>query len=438
MTVSARTAPRLALCAASVLFAAGNLSACGDKDEDSAASGVDPDAPTWHQDIRPLFETNCLGCHSDSDGLSGIPLDTWARASGLKDFIGPAVEARTMPPWGASSDCAEYEGSLALSDEDVDLVLAWVEAGAPEGDAADPAPVGAPLELPELAQVDLTLELPVDYTPTAAPDDYRCFLMDWPYEETTYVTGYQINPGNAETVHHVIPYIIAPGDVEAYRALDEADPDPGYPCYGGPGGDVQTLIDTRWLGAWAPGGGASVLPEGAGVRVAAGSVIALQMHYYVSSEAPGPDRSTMDLSVADSVELGSEVQPWTEVAWLFGQGMEIPAGESGVTHTFSYKSTASDGIFDIRSGTLHMHTLGRSGSMKVTHADGTESCIIDVPEYDFNWQRSYNLAEPVQVAPGDTIELSCTWDNPTDADVHWGDGTDDEMCLGVTLLTWER
>ena len=86
-----------------------------------------------------------------------------------------------------------------------------------------------------------------------------------------------------------------------------------------------------------------------------------------------------------------------------------------MTHTFTYKTGPSDGVFDIRSGTLHMHTLGRSGSMKVTHADGTESCIVDVPEYDFNWQRSYNLTEPVQVGPGDTIELSCTWDNPTDA-----------------------
>lgn len=423
----------------SVLLALPLLAACGDKDaEDTAADGASAETPTWHQDIRPLFETNCLACHTDSGSLSGIPLDTYSRASGMRDFIGAAVEARTMPPWRASDDCTEYQGSLALSDEEVDLVLAWVEAGAPEGDASDPAPAGEPLELPELERVDLTLELPVDYTPDRAPDDYRCFLVDWPYEETVYVTGYQINPGNSETVHHVIPYIIAPGDVEAYRELDDADPEPGYDCYGGPGGDIDTLISTRWLGSWAPGGGAAVLPEGAGVPVAAGSVIAVQMHYYVTEAEPGSDRSTMDIMVTDQVLLGSEIQPWTEVSWLFGEGMEIPAQTDGVTHTFSWTSETTGDGFDIRSGALHMHTLGRSASLKVKHADGSESCILEVPDYDFNWQRSYALAQPVHVGRGDTVELTCTWDNPTDEDVHWGDSTDDEMCLGVTLLTWDR
>ena len=71
------------------------------------------------------------------------------------------------------------------------------------------------------------------------------------------------------------------------------------------------------------------------------------------------------------------------------------------------------------------------------HADGTETCILDVPDYDFNWQRSYRLQEPVAMALGDTLELTCVWDNDTDQDVAWGDGTGDEMCLGVTLLTWD-
>ena len=136
-------------------------------------------------------------------------------------------------------------------------------------DPDDPAPPAEGLALPALERVDQTLEMPVDYTPTAQPDDYRCFLLEWPYEETMYVTGYDVRAGNEQTVHHVIPFIIAPGDVDAYRALEAEDPEDGYDCYGGPGGDIDTLIDTRWLGSWAPGGGASVFPEGAGVAVAA-------------------------------------------------------------------------------------------------------------------------------------------------------------------------
>ena len=61
--------------------------------------------------------------------------------------------------------------------------------------------------------------------------------------------------------------------------------------------------------------------------------------------------------------------------------------------------------------------------------------MVDIPSWDFDWQRSYRFAEPVRVEPGDAITVSCTWDNTTDADVTWGDGTGDEMCLGTMYLT---
>jgi len=410
-----------------------SLVGCGDQD-DADTAPVDT-TPTWHQDVRPLLERSCLGCHQDTQSLSGIPLDTYERAAGMAEFIGSAVSSRTMPPWSASDDCNTYEGSLALSEDEIAMVEDWVAAGSPEGDPDDPAPPAEGLALPSLERVDQTLEMPVDYTPTAQPDDYRCFLLEWPYEETMYVTGYDVRAGNEQTVHHVIPFIIAPGDVDAYRALEAEDPEDGYDCYGGPGGDIDTLIDTRWLGSWAPGGGASVFPEGAGVDVAPGSVIALQMHYYISEEDPAPDRTSIDLQISDSVELGSEIQPWTNVSWLFGDGMDIPANTEGVSHSFSY--TLSSRAWDIQSAAVHMHSLGRSATLRAIHADGTETCILDVPDYDFNWQRSYRLQEPVAMALGDTLELTCVWDNDTDQDVAWGDGTGDEMCLGVTLLTWD-
>jgi hypothetical protein len=256
-------------------------------------------------------------------------------------------------------------------------------------------------------------------------------LMEWPYEDRVWVTGYEVVPGDAATVHHVIPFLIDPDDAEVYRALDAADPAPGYPCYGGPGGDIETLINTRWLGSWAPGGGARTLPEGYGVRVKPGSLVAVQLHYY-SLTPPGPDQTQVNLRVSET-ELGwADVQPWTEVAWVLGLGMDIPANTDGVTHVFEY--TEEDSSFTLHDVGLHMHTMGRSAQMSVLRASGEEVCLARVPQWDFNWQTAYSLAEPVTVNPGDTVRLSCTWDNPTDEDAAWGEGTGDEMCLGITLL----
>ena len=391
--------------------------------------------PTWYTDARPIMERSCLACHGADGGLSGIPLDTYEAIDEWSGAIRLAVEEDRMPPWGADNECRNYKNNFSLDSYDKERLLEWIDNGLEMGDEALATDHYDPFTAPPLDRVDRSLPMPVEYTPVAQPDDYRCFLMPWPEEETVWVTGYDYTPGNADIVHHIISFIANPGDIDMFQALDDADPNPGYSCYGGPGGDVTTLINTGWLGAWAPGGGAVQLPEGKGIEVAPGSMIVMQMHYYSTEVTEIPDLSVMEIEFETTEQEWAEIIPWTEVSWVFGDGMEIPANTNDVTHTFEYENGAFDGSYKIQSASLHMHTLGKSGRLEVEHADGSIDCALDIPRWDFNWQRDYYFRNPIQVRGGDTVRLECTWDNPTDQDVIWGDGTDDEMCLGVTLLT---
>ena len=416
------------------------LWACGPAENSASVDAVEPVEPstyTWHEDVRPIFHRSCLGCHS-ADGISGIDLSSPAATVVWGDAIASAVSERRMPPWTAAPDCADYEGDFSLSDDEIEVIVDWALHGMPEGDPAAAAPLPEPYEPPTLPRVDHVLQMPVAYQPTQAPDDYRCFLLDLPFEEDVWVTGFHVQPGNEQIAHHAIPYLIPPEDVEAFQSLDDNDPLPGYRCFGGPGGTVLTLQRMRWLGAWAPGGGAQIMPEGLGLRVQAGSKVALQMHYHVDPEKLGDpalpaDQTSVELQVETEPQGWADMQPWTEISWLLGYGMEIPAQSEGVIHEFRYP--ISDQRFSIRGAALHMHELGRDAQFSVIHADGTESCVVHEDRWDFNWQRTYRLQEPVQVGPGDEIVLRCTWDNPGDIDVKWGDGTGDEMCLAISLLS---
>ncbi|MDG1481092.1 MAG: hypothetical protein P8R54_15985 [Myxococcota bacterium] len=389
----------------------------------------DPSPPTWHADVAPIITTSCGSCHTEG-GIGGMALTTLAEVTAWSQAIYAAVESGSMPPWLASDGCNTYEQDFSLSEAEVQAVLDWIDADMPEGDPAE-AVAAEPWQAPSLERVDLSLQMPAPYTPVGEPDDYRCFVMEWPYEEDAWVTGYAITPGNLAVVHHAIPFLIPPEDAATYRALDAEDPADGYSCYGSPGGGVTALTSSRWLGAWAPGSGAAVTPEGTGIQVKTGSLVVLQMHYYIDA-SPGSDQSSLDLQIETEPQGWADVQPWTNPAWLAGAGMEIPANSTGVTHTFQYTAEAS---FAIESALLHQHTLGTSGRLSVIHEDGSESCLLDIPRWDFNWQRAYQLVEPQIIAPGDVITLECTWDNPTDQDIAWGDGTGDEMCLGVTMLS---
>ena len=185
-----------------------------------------------------------------------------------------------------------------------------------------------------------------------------------------------------------------PDDVADFRALDDADPGEGYACYGGPGGDVETLISARWLGAWAPGTGASRLPEGYGIEVAPGSVIAFQVHYNTATRSPAPDQSALELQIETTPQDWAAIQPFADPRWVLGVGMDIPANTQGVEHSFAYVNDDGLGPIRLHSGLMHMHTLGRSGRIEVEHPDGSRSCVLSMPRYSFDWQRTYTLATP--------------------------------------------
>lgn len=392
----------------------------------NAPEEVPADAPTWTADVAPLVGDHCATCHQ-AGGIGVFPLTSYDEAKVVAAAMADAVSSRRMPPWGAAADCNRYESDFSLSDEEIATIADWAEAGAPEGAASSPFLAPAP---EVLQNPDLVLSMPELYTPSGeGGDDYRCFVVDWPYDDDVYVTAYDVQPGNTAVVHHLVAYIIDPEYADSYAAMD---PDgAGYTCFGGPGGAAGN--SARWLGAWAPGGDVNEMPEGVGIPVYGGSKIVLQMHYNTDAAGAQPDQTGMLLRVADTVDTPAEITPWANPRWIDTQQMNIPAGEFGVNHNFDYRLREGTTVYSV---SLHMHRLGQSAGLTIRHSDASETCLLDIPEWDFNWQRSYRLAEPVVMEQGDVVNLSCNWDNPTDQDVFWGDGTDDEMCLSTMLVAW--
>jgi hypothetical protein len=205
-------------------------------------------------------------------------------------------------------------------------------------------------------------------------------------------------------------------------------------------------VDTTWLGGWAPGGDGGDFPAGTGVPVPRGARIVLQVHYHAEAGRAATDRTRIDLSVAEEVERPAMFLPFADPAWVFGDDMRIPAGEAEVVHRFRADPTAyvafvpdapvEDGKpLLLHSAMLHMHRLGTGGRLSMMRGDA-DDCLLDVPRWDFGWQRVYGFAEPVRAEVGDEIEIECRWDNSEGVtDVGWGEGTGDEMCLGLFYVT---
>jgi hypothetical protein len=210
-----------------------------------------------------------------------------------------------------------------------------------------------------------------------------------------------------------------------------------------------------WLGGWAPGGAGSDFPPGTGLPTEPGSKIVLQIHYNTLDADGQPDQSSILFKLDDTVDRPARILPWTNPYWIIQDSMDIPAGETDVTHSFEYDPTTVNILgldgdpIRIYSAALHMHNLGKSGRLSIERSSGESECLLSIPNYDFHWQRSYGLMESVLVHPGDTLRLECHWDNSQAnqlmvdgkllpvQNVSWGQGTTDEMCLGIFYITVE-
>jgi hypothetical protein len=353
-------------------------------------------------------------------------------------------------------------------------------AAAPSTSTTKAAVKDVPLRAGERFQ---KIRLTSAYTPKAptatGTDDYRCFLLDPEFDTDQLVSGVQISPDNAAIVHHVIVSKVEPKDVATAQALDAKDPGDGYTCFGGAGiAGVAggNLDDADWVGAWAPGGGERVMAKDIGIPLRAGTQLVVQVHYNLLA-GTGADRSTVRLRLSEA--KGSDRTPLQTM--LLPAPVELPCRD-GKTSGLCNRTLAVADLkkrFDenpatadllhllcgpvqpgsvqsctrpirsdatIRAVAGHMHLLGRAITVDVNKGTPKAKRVLDIANWNFDDQGSIPLKKPVNIGPGDTITVTCTHDQglrdllpsfrgTTERYVAWGEGTTDEMCLGIVLMT---
>ncbi len=410
----------------------------------------------YYRDVKPVLEARCSGCHQEG-GAAPFALTEPQQVVAMKSPILQSVCARTMPPWSPHPACNEYQHDRSLTDEQIALIRDWVRAGAPLGAPEDAPPPVTPRT--GLSRVDLELPMPEPYVPQQGPDDYRCFLIDWPRSEESFISGIGVVPGQTSIVHHVIASIVPPESVDAYVQADAAEPGAGYTCFGGSairGADGKN-IRVSMVGGWAPGSMGSEFAAGTGIRVLPGSKLVVQVHYNTSAAPPVADVSKLLLKVDDTVEREAFAFPFSDPRWSRERAMPIPFGESDVFHVFSYamhdtasrmsqERLRSDAPLEIHAVNLHMHTRGTRASFTIERSGKEKACLLDIPRWNFHWQGFYQLARPVRLEPGDNLRIECHWNNagfndshglpvPAVKDLNWGEGTNDEMCVAFFYAT---
>ena len=377
-------------------------------------------AVTFSKDVAPILFKNCANCHRPGE-LAPMSLLTYKDARPWAKSIKEAVATHKMPPWLADPNYGHFSNDRRLAQSDVDTIVHWADAGAPEGNTADMPPTPKFVEGWVLGKPDVVIEMPTAFdVPAEGVIPYKYFTAPTNFTEDKWIRGAEIRAGQRAVVHHIIVSIREPGGAPSTSPAD----------------DVRRG-QTVQLAGTAPGLQPTMYRDGVAKLIKAGSQLVFQMHYTPNGKATS-DKSYIGLFF--SKEPAREI---SRSVGVMNFNFRIPAGDPNYEVRSTW--TAKEDI--VLNGLMpHMHVRGKDFKYTVVYPDGRSEIILNVPRYDFNWQLGYSLAEPMHLPKGTRIDCVAHYDNsvnnkynpdPT-KEVRWGDQTFEEMMIGFFDYTLEK
>ena len=383
----------------------------------AAANNLRQHPPVYEADIAPIIEENCASCHRES-GIAPFAMDSYSMIRGWSPMIREVVMTKRMPPGQIDPHIGSFENDMLLADSEQQTLLHWIEAGAPRDGTTDPL---AHLFWPEsewaFGEPDLIIDIPPQEIPATGVLDYYNVMVDVDLEEDRWVRASQYVPGDRTVLHHTLHSIIPPGATRGGSLL---------------GGDDQ---DRPGIAPYIPGQAPRMEPPNTGGLLRAGTKIAMQMHYTTTGRA-AVDESRIGVWFYPKDFVPQERTSGACACHFTSTWVNIPPYEPDYEMT---QSIVVDDDAYVYSFTPHMHFRGKRMRFYATFPDGTTEEMLNIANYNYNWQLAYSLKEPRFVPAGTKFTAVGAFDNSEQnqmnpdpsRSVPWGLQSMDEMFFGA-------
>jgi hypothetical protein len=382
--------------------------------------GVGPGV-TFSHDVAPILYRHCVACHHPG-AVAPFSLVTYSDAARRAALIAAVTAKRYMPPW--LPDAPHLTGERRLGEAEISVLRRWAEAAAngmpPEGSPAETPPEPRFTEGWALGPPGLEAEMPQPFNvPADGPDLYRCFAIPLPFHPQRYIKAIEIRPGNPGVVHHALLFQEVAGPGSAARQRDTGS---GYECFGTPG-----FLPVRGLGGWTPGSGATTMLPGMAETLYETSSLVIQVHYHPTGK-PETDRTRVALYFTDE-----KPRRHLRDIGLTSNRIDIPPGQRDYKVTDHFTVPVDVDAVGIIP---HAHYICRDMLGYAVLPDGKRRTLLQIPDWNFNWQEQYRYPVPIRLPAGTRIEMEFTYDN-SDANprnpnhppqrVTYGPASTDEM-----------
>ncbi len=370
---------------------------------------------TYTKHVSRILQARCQACHRPEQAAP-FSLLTYEDAARHGRTIKEVTTQRRMPPWHADPRYGHFVNDRRLTQDEVDTLAAWVDAGMARGDAKDaPKPVDW-AEGWTMGKPDVVFTMPKEFdVPADGTMPYQYFTVRTGFAEDRWVQMAEARPGAAGVVHHVVVYMVKAGQRRPFSA----------------DGSMSVLV------GWAPGDLGLSCPPDTALRLPKGSELLFELHY-TPNGTKTKDRSSVGIIFAKQ-------PPKHELMMnsFANENIKVKAGESHHKEEATLRLRADARILGF---VPHMHWRGKHFRYELLHPGGKQETLLSVPRWDFNWQSVYQFKEPVKLPKGTRIRAVAHWDNSVNnplnpdpgKDVLFGLQTWEEMMVGWVSYVWER
>lgn len=369
---------------------------------------------SYSDTIAPLLEEKCIACHQEG-GIAPFAMDSYEKVKGFAPMIREAVRTDRMPPFDADPHVGKFKDDKSLSSDQIKTLVHWIEAGAPRGTGPDRlAEVRHVAPDWPLGEPDLIVDIPKYTIPAGGIVDYQYPTTPNPLKEGKWLKASTAKVSQRQAVHHILSGVIPEGETRR-----------GMQAWGGSVGGytvgMESVVQPKGIGSWIPAGGQ----------------FAYQMHYtpfgkeVVSAEQIGlyfyKDGEKPDLIMRENA--------------LVDQFITIPPNAEA-HEEIAYFLFPKDAV--LHTAVVHAHYRGTYSKLEVLSPDGKRETILNVPYYDFNWQRMYEFEKPIPIKAGSKVVATYIYDNSKrnpanpnpDETVVWGDQSFEEMFYTSLRYRW--
>ncbi len=381
---------------------------------------INPDGDvTWSNQVSRIFQKHCQLCHRPGQ-IGPFPLLTYDDVLGWGDMIREVIDQRRMPPWHADPRYGKFINDARMTEEDQELVYRWVADGQPEGDPSQlplPRKFVEGWQIPNPDQIVYMRDEPFVVPPDGIVE-YQWFEVDPGFTEDKWIKAIECRPGNSAVVHHVTVYYKPPGFLTWNLKLGER---------------------INMLGGFSPGKRPTDHPGWQGMArfLPAGTKLIFEMHYTPNGTLQ-TDRSSIALVFAEPEEVKKQLS----VVVVANTEFEIPPQADAHRVEASYTFDEDSLLYAMSP---HMHLRGSAFRFEAIYPGGDREILLDVPDFDFNWQTDYQFVDPKPMPKGTRMYCVAHFDNSEDnlanpdptTSVRWGDQTWEEMMIGALAIAPE-